>query len=36
MEAKRLGRTLAVQEVKELLAKMTTRRQMLSYLKMKG
>jgi phospholipase C len=35
METKRLGRTLAVQEVKDLVAKMTTRRQMLSYLKMK-
>jgi phospholipase C len=35
METKRLGRTLAVHEVKDL-AKMPTRRQMLSYLKMIG
>ena len=36
MKTKRIGRTLAVQEVKDLAAKMTTRRQILSYLKMKG
>jgi phospholipase C len=35
METKRLGRTLAVDEVQDLIAKMPTRRQMLSYLKMK-
>jgi phospholipase C len=36
METKRLGRTLAVHEANDLVAKMLTRRQMLSYLKMKG
>jgi phospholipase C len=36
MESKRLGRTLAVHEVQDLMAKMPTRRLMLSYLKMKG
>jgi hypothetical protein len=36
IETKRLGRTLAVHEVQDLMAKMVTRRQMLSYLKMKA
>jgi hypothetical protein len=36
METKRLGRTLAVHEIEDLMAKMPTRRLMLSYLKMKG
>ena len=36
METKRLGRTLAVHEVKDLMAKMPTRRQLLSYLKVNG
>jgi phospholipase C len=35
METKRLGRTLAVHEVQDLMAKIPTRRQMISYLKMK-
>jgi phospholipase C len=36
MESKRLDRTLAVHEVEALLAKMPTRRLMLSHLKMRG
>jgi phospholipase C len=36
LESKRLGRMLAVHEVESLLAKMPTRRLMLSHLKMKG
>jgi phospholipase C len=36
IESKRLGRTLAVHEVLDLLAKIPTRRLMLSYLKMRG
>jgi phospholipase C len=36
IETKRLGRTLAVHEAQDLMAKMLTRSQMLSYLKMKG
>jgi phospholipase C len=36
METKKIGRTLAVHEVKALMAKIPTRRHLLGYLKMKG
>lgn len=35
IETKRLGRTLAVHEMQDLITKIPTRRQILSYLKMK-